>query len=329
MALGPGLPIRMVWPSPFCRATSAVPMVPPAPERFSTTADCPQFACRCAANSRPITSVLPPAAAGTISRTVSVGRQSARLARGRIAAAETPAAAASTRRRDIGRVTVFLPVFEIVAGRVGNARAAGKRTTWRSCSRSPDAAQRVALAKRCAAEPGPLRSRCLVRSRLCAAALRAAARPGNESRLPKAQQLEQRRQVAELLAGGRRGAADEVEDLAVLQAVIGEPPHLALLVEIDRDHPLVDDLLVHERHLALTPLRNVIKHLAVEGGDSGGGSHHDQHLILAGADRNLLQRAGRQDVALLELLAGTGAKDHAQQRYRHRRAKGAPVHGDG
>src|SRR5947199_107081 len=49
------------------------------------------------------------------------------------------------------------------------------------------------------------------------------------------QQLEQRREVAEFLAGGRRGAADEVEDLAVLQPVIGEPDHLPVLVEIDRD----------------------------------------------------------------------------------------------
>ena len=51
-------------------------MVPPPPERFSTTADWPQAVCRCAASSRPITSVLPPAAAGTMIRTVSVGRQS-------------------------------------------------------------------------------------------------------------------------------------------------------------------------------------------------------------------------------------------------------------
>src|SRR5579883_1109570 len=61
--------------------------------------------------------------------------------------------------------------------------------------------------------------------------------------LIEAQELEQRLQVAHLLAGGRGGAADEVEDLAVLEAVIGEPADLAVLVEIDRDHALVDDLL--------------------------------------------------------------------------------------
>src|SRR4051794_3615251 len=47
--------------------------------------------------------------------------------------------------------------------------------------RSPDAAQRVALAKRCAAEPGPYKARCSLRSRFCEAALReglrAASRP--------------------------------------------------------------------------------------------------------------------------------------------------------
>src|SRR5258708_6100181 len=76
-------------------------MVPPPPERFSTTADWPQAVCRCAASSRPITSVVPPAAAGTMTRTVSVGRQSApRLARGKIAAAEMAVAPVRTRRRE-------------------------------------------------------------------------------------------------------------------------------------------------------------------------------------------------------------------------------------
>ena len=73
---------------------------------------------------------------------------------------------------------------------------------------------------------------------------------------------------------------------------------------IDRDHALVDDPLVHEGDRAFGTLRNVVKHLAAEGGDRGGRSHYDQHLVLARADGNLLERAGGQDVALLELLAG-------------------------
>src|SRR5579871_6308430 len=111
MALGPGFAIRIVWPSPFCRITSLVPMVPPPPERFSTTADWPQTDWRCAASRRPITSVEPPAAAGTTTRMVSVGRQSARLDRGRIVAAEKAAALVSTRRRDSNLLDISTPCF--------------------------------------------------------------------------------------------------------------------------------------------------------------------------------------------------------------------------
>ena len=58
-----------------------------------------------------MTSVEPPAAAGTMMRTVSDGRQSARLVRGRIAAVDNAAAPASTRRRDILPVVIVsLPV---------------------------------------------------------------------------------------------------------------------------------------------------------------------------------------------------------------------------
>src|SRR6266478_4394616 len=107
MALGPGLPTRMVCPSPFWRTTSDVPMVPPAPDLFSTIADWPQADCRCDASIRPITSVLPPAAAGTMRRTVSEGRQSAAWPkRGKAAVAENATAADNTRRREINLVTV-------------------------------------------------------------------------------------------------------------------------------------------------------------------------------------------------------------------------------
>src|ERR1700676_4582119 len=106
MALGPGLPTSMVCPSPFWRTTSEVPMVPPPPDLFSTIADWPHAACRCCASIRPITSVLPPAAAGTMRRTVSVGRQSeAWPKRGKAAAAENAAAADNTLRRESLLVT--------------------------------------------------------------------------------------------------------------------------------------------------------------------------------------------------------------------------------
>src|ERR1700730_830770 len=268
MALGPGLPTRMVWPSPFWRVTSDVPMVPPAPERFSTIADCPQAACRCCASMRPITSVLPPGAAGTIRRTVSVGRQSApRLTRGRMAAAEIAAAPVSTRRRENNLLVTCCSLHGLLFCREPREGAGS--------SQAGSLAQAAALVK--------------------------------------AQQLEQRRQVAELLARGRRGAADEVKSLAVLQPVIGEPLHLAVLVEIDRDHPLVDHLLVHERDLAFGALRNVVENFAAQGRDRGGRAHHDKHLILARPDRDLLERAGGQDIALLKLLAGAAAQGSAHQ----------------
>src|SRR3954470_6041779 len=160
MALGPGLPIRMVWPSPFWRITSTVPMVPPPPERFSTTADWPQAVCRCAASNRPITSVVPPAAAGTMMRTVSVGRQSApRLARGKIAAAEMPATPVNTRRREkVLIVTSSLPAESLLIGSERRQRA--------RAGQARDLAQVFRVA---------------------------------EPALVKAEQLEQRRQVAEFL----------------------------------------------------------------------------------------------------------------------------------
>ena len=52
-----------------------VPMVPPAPARFSTTTGVPQRAVRCWAQSRPMMSVVPPGAAGTMIRVVWPGRQ--------------------------------------------------------------------------------------------------------------------------------------------------------------------------------------------------------------------------------------------------------------
>src|SRR5262249_14830416 len=62
----------------------------------------------------------------------------------------------------------------------------------------------------------------------------------------EAEQLEEAREIIDLAPARRRGAADEVEDLAVLDAVIGEPLHAAVLVEIDRDHALIDRLLLQK-----------------------------------------------------------------------------------
>src|SRR5262249_53898845 len=59
--------------------------------------------------------------------------------------------------------------------------------------------------------------------------------------------LEDVAQITQFLTAGRRGLRIEVEDLAVLDAVIGEPGHASFLVEVDRDDALVDDFVRHER----------------------------------------------------------------------------------
>src|SRR3954452_2904971 len=88
-----------------------------------------------------------------------------------------------------------------------------------ACGRAPDAVQRVALAKRCAAEPGPLRALPLVRSRFCEAALRAASRPGHEGTLARRgrRRVEHQRKTVHAVAqAGGLGAV--VEDMAEMAA---------------------------------------------------------------------------------------------------------------
>jgi hypothetical protein len=72
-------------------------------------------------------------------RTVSVGRQSAKLTRGKIAAVENAAAPDNIRRREKALlVTNSLPaLIFVLQGSVGSAQPAGKRTTWRRCDTVP------------------------------------------------------------------------------------------------------------------------------------------------------------------------------------------------
>ncbi len=69
MARMPVVPKSSVWPSGADLATMAAPMLPPAPERFSTTTGCLSATASRSARSRPITSVDPPGAKGTTSVT--------------------------------------------------------------------------------------------------------------------------------------------------------------------------------------------------------------------------------------------------------------------
>jgi hypothetical protein len=60
------LPNRKVWPSGWARATSAAPVTPPPPPRFSVTT-VPSTGFILSAHNRPTTSVAPPGENGTTS----------------------------------------------------------------------------------------------------------------------------------------------------------------------------------------------------------------------------------------------------------------------
>src|SRR5262245_49697848 len=142
----------------------------------------------------------------------------------------------------------------------------------------------------------------------------------------EAEQIEEARQVVDLAPARRRGAADEVEDLAVLDAVIGEPLDAAVLVEIDRDHALIDRLLPHEGDRPLGALGDIVEGLAADGCHGRWRAKQDQHLLLAGADRDLLERAFRNDVALLVSLAEAARERQAEREHRcERRAEAEPA----
>lgn len=107
-------------------------------------------------------------------------------------------------------------------------------------------------------------------------------------------------QVAQFLAAGWRGLRIEVENLSVLQAVVRKSCYATVLIEIYRDHALVDDLMGHEGGRALRFLRDVIEGIAIDGGDGGGGAKYDQDLFLRCADRNLFECAFRQHIPALQ-----------------------------
>ena len=98
-------------------------------------------------------------------------------------------------------------------------------------------------------------------------------------------------------------SGDEVEDLAVLHAVVGDAIDLLVLVEIDREDALVDDLGVHEGDRLLAGLADVVEDLAAIIAGGRGRAEGDQDLVLARADRDLLDGLLRDDVAVL---AGLG-----------------------
>src|SRR6516225_9663164 len=95
MAIELTVPTSSVWPSAGALATKPVPMLPPAPDLFSTTNGTPNFACRCCCRMRASKSADPPAANGTTMVTGRCGQASCACAG---AASATTAATARTRR---------------------------------------------------------------------------------------------------------------------------------------------------------------------------------------------------------------------------------------
>jgi len=69
VAIGPLIPTSSVLPSAGALATASVPMLPPAPVRFSTTNGCPMDSCSAAPSVRPTMSGVDPGGNGTTSLT--------------------------------------------------------------------------------------------------------------------------------------------------------------------------------------------------------------------------------------------------------------------
>src|SRR5690606_2080643 len=67
-----------------------------------------------------------------------------------------------------------------------------------------------------------------------------------------------------VFAARRCGARDEVEHLAVLQAVIGNVFDPAVIAEIDGEHALIDDACLGEGRRAPARLRYVVEDFVVE-----------------------------------------------------------------
>jgi hypothetical protein len=108
--------------------------------------------------------------------------------------------------------------------------------------------------------------------------------------------------------------------IAVLQPVIRDPRHTPFLIEIDDEHALIDHFGFEEGG-ALGFLRNVIEGFARNGRDRGGGAEHEQHLLLARADRNLFQRPLVEHVAAMLRLGETVDRERAAAGHRQNEPK--------
>ncbi len=143
-------------------------------------------------------------------------------------------------------------------------------------------------------------------------------------RLREAQEAaEQVLNEALLGSAGRRGAADEVEHLAVLQTVVGDALDLLLRREINGEHALIGDFVGREGHSPVHLLADVVPRATADGGGCRGRAEQHEHLLGRGADLHLFQRVLVEQVAARDLPVVAEA---ASERCRERRDGAPPDH---
>src|SRR4029079_13641154 len=148
------------------------------------------------------------------------------------------------------------------------------RTSWRSCCLRFSRTSRQPKMKRARKTAGPF--------------FRVSSRVSRVCLEMEADVLENVAQIAQFHAAGRRRLRVEVEDLAILDAVIDQARDAPLFVEINRDDALVDDFMRHEGDRTGRLLRDVKESIAVDGRDGRRRAEHDQNLLLGCPDRDLL-----------------------------------------
>ncbi len=99
MACVPTVPITRVYPSAGARATSSVPMEPPAPARFSMMTGCPSDLDMASAIIRDTVSVVVPGPNGTIIFIGRSGKAAARAGWAAAPSAQAPRASTARARR--------------------------------------------------------------------------------------------------------------------------------------------------------------------------------------------------------------------------------------
>src|ERR1700730_16915734 len=168
--------------------------------------------------------------------------------------------------------------------------------------------------------PSIRRSRSPISSRsCCSSSSRGEDAPPRATRSKMQKVDEHALEEGRLGAGRRRGARYEIDQLAVLHAVIGDALDLFVLGEIDRKDPLVGDLWRHELYAAIGDLANVIPGVATDGGRRRRRPQKDQDLLRGSPGLDLF---GRFRVELIPMDDLTVIAEAAAEPQRKRRRQG-------